>query len=46
VKCSTSQVQNVLKITEEENLELIRESIEYLLENEKEVIIDMEHFFD
>jgi 2-isopropylmalate synthase len=39
-------VKNVLHITPKENLEIIRESIEYLKENKKIVIYDAEHFFD
>jgi 2-isopropylmalate synthase len=46
VKCSISQVTNVLKIDLEENLKLIKESIEYLKNQNKYVIIDLEHFFD
>jgi len=45
VKCSPSQI-NALKISKEDNLELIRSSIKYLIDNDKEVIIDLEHFFD
>jgi len=39
-------VKNVLHVTPKENLEIIRESIEYLKENKKMVIYDAEHFFD
>ncbi len=39
-------VSNVLHITPEENLEIIRESIEYLKDNKRMVIYDAEHFFD
>ncbi len=39
-------VKDVLKITPEENLSLIGESIEYLISNGREVIYDAEHFFD
>ncbi|NBC65546.1 MAG: citramalate synthase [Bacteroidetes bacterium] len=39
-------VREALKITPEENLELISGSIEFLKENGKEVIYDAEHFFD
>jgi 2-isopropylmalate synthase len=35
-----------LKITEEENLKLISETVRYLKEHGKEVIFDAEHFFD
>lgn len=39
-------VREALKITPEENLELISGSIEFLKGNDKEVIYDAEHFFD
>lgn len=39
-------VREALKITPEENLELISGSIEFLKGNGKEVIYDAEHFFD
>lgn len=39
-------VKNVLKITPEENLKLISESVAYLKDHKKEVIYDAEHFFD
>ncbi|MDR9408392.1 MAG: citramalate synthase [Balneolaceae bacterium] len=39
-------VHEALKITPEENLELISGSIEFLKKNGKEVIYDAEHFFD
>lgn len=39
-------VKEALKITPEENLELISGSIKYLKEHGKEVIYDAEHFFD
>ncbi|MCX7698476.1 MAG: citramalate synthase [Candidatus Goldbacteria bacterium] len=39
-------VKNVLHITPEENLQIIKESIEYLKDNKKIVIYDAEHFFD
>lgn len=45
VKCSPSQIK-ALKITKEENLWLIKDSIKYLKDNNIEVIIDLEHFFD
>ncbi|MDD3120436.1 MAG: hypothetical protein PHF46_03450, partial [Candidatus Gracilibacteria bacterium] len=46
VKCSDSQVGKVLKISQEENLGLIKDSIWYLKEKGKRVVVDMEHFFD
>lgn len=39
-------VKEALQITEEENLELISDSVAYLKKNEKEVVYDAEHFFD
>ncbi len=36
----------VLRVSAEENLELIESSIRYLVENGREVIYDAEHFFD
>ena len=45
-KTSKSQVLEVLETTEEENLLMIAESIQYLENKGKEVIFDAEHFFD
>jgi len=39
-------VKNVLHVTPEENLKMIKESIEYLKDNKKTVVYDPEHFFD
>ena len=39
-------VEKVIKTTLEENLAMIYESVEYLKENDREVIYDAEHFFD
>jgi 2-isopropylmalate synthase len=39
-------IKEILKISLEENLELITDTISYLKENGKEVIFDAEHFFD
>jgi len=39
-------VREALKITPDENLKLISESVSYLKEKGKEVIYDAEHFFD
>lgn len=39
-------VTEVLKITFEDNLKLIRDSISFLRENGKKVIFDAEHYFD
>lgn len=39
-------VMEILKIQPEENLEIIRDTVEFLKNNGKEVIFDAEHFFD
>ena len=39
-------VKEALQITEEENLDLIADSVAYLKKNGKEVVYDAEHFFD
>jgi 2-isopropylmalate synthase len=39
-------VEKALRVTREQNLAMIRESIAFLKENSKEVIFDAEHFFD
>ena len=39
-------VKQALKITPEENLDIIRSSVNYLKQHDKEVIYDAEHFFD
>ncbi|MCF7805051.1 MAG: citramalate synthase [Candidatus Marinimicrobia bacterium] len=39
-------VEQALKIKPEENLDLIRNSVEFLKQHDKEVIYDAEHFFD
>ena len=45
-KSSLFQVENILKTTPQENLEMIRDSIEFLIDNNIEVYFDCEHFFD
>lgn len=45
-KSSDFHVKEILKTTLDENLKLIKESIEYLKKHQKEVIFDGEHFFD
>ena len=40
------QVTDILKTTLEENLHMIKDTIKYLYDKEKEVIFDAEHFFD
>ena len=39
-------VEQVMKNTLKENLAMIRDSVEYLKKNDREVIYDAEHFFD
>ncbi|MGA9407398.1 MAG: citramalate synthase [Bacteroidota bacterium] len=39
-------VKSALQISEEENLEIIEDSVRYLKKNGKEVVYDAEHFFD
>ncbi len=39
-------VKAALQISEEENLEIIEDSVRYLKKNNKEVVYDAEHFFD
>jgi len=39
-------VERALRITPEENLKLIRNSVQFLKQHNKEVIYDAEHFFD
>ncbi len=39
-------VKEALQITEEENLEIISDSVSFLKKNGKEVVYDAEHFFD
>jgi 2-isopropylmalate synthase len=45
-KSSVLQAETVLKVTREENLSMIGESIAYLLAHGKRVLFDAEHFFD
>jgi len=45
-KAWTEHVQRVLETDTEENLAMIFESIEYLKNQGREVIFDLEHFFD
>ena len=40
------QVENVLRISPEENLNIIEDSVRFLKSNGKEVVYDAEHFFD
>ena len=45
-KSSLFQVKNVLGITEDENLSMLKDSFNYLHIKNKEAIYDAEHFFD
>ncbi len=45
-KSSTFQVKEALNISEDENLEMIKDSIEEIKKKNKEPIFDAEHFFD
>lgn len=45
-KSSQRQVVDVLQTTEEENLSMIADSVEYLRAQGREVVFDAEHFFD
>jgi len=39
-------VERALRVTEEENLKLISETVRYLKDHDREVVYDAEHFFD
>ena len=45
-KGSAEQVANILKVSLEENLRMITDSIRYLKSRERRVLFDAEHFFD
>lgn len=45
-KSDIRHVERALRTTPEENLEMIRDSVSYLVEHDREVFIDVEHFFD
>ena len=45
-KTSDFHVAEVLRISEQENLDMIAETVEYLCQQGREVIYDAEHFFD
>jgi 2-isopropylmalate synthase len=45
-KSSYKQIQNTLKASPEENLDMLRESIEHLRSHGRRVFVDAEHFFD
>ena len=45
-KSSSFHVENALEISKDENLKMIRDSIEHIKTKNKEPIFDAEHFFD
>ncbi len=45
-KSSAKQVEGVMKISLEENLNMVKESVEYLKSKGKKVFLDAEHYFD
>lgn len=45
-KSSSRQVENTLKASPEENLDMLRESVEFLRSRGLRVFVDAEHFFD
>jgi len=46
VKSHPWQVTEILRATREENLQMIHDSVEYLVKLGKTVLVDLEHFFD
>jgi 2-isopropylmalate synthase len=46
VKAHSWQVTEILRATREENLQMIRDSVEYLVKLGRTVLVDLEHFFD
>lgn len=45
-KAHAWQVEEILKTTREENLEMIRDTVSYLVSQGRRVFVDLEHFFD
>ncbi|MDO4550906.1 MAG: citramalate synthase [Planctomycetia bacterium] len=45
-KSSYFQAVNILRVSEEENLAMIRETINFIVSHNRNVIFDAEHFFD
>jgi 2-isopropylmalate synthase len=45
-KSSLSQVEDVLRVSREENIAMIGESVKFLVREGKRVLFDAEHFFD
>lgn len=45
-KCWNLHVTDVFRVTLDQNLDMIRDTVSFLVENGREVIFDAEHFFD
>lgn len=45
-KSDVMHVEEALKVTLEENLRMVQESVEFLVQNGRRVFVDCEHFFD
>lgn len=45
-KCSDYHVEQVLQTTLEEGVAMVSDSVKYLTNNDRQVLVDMEHFFD
>ncbi|MFQ3548728.1 MAG: citramalate synthase [Armatimonadota bacterium] len=45
-KSWTLHVDEVLRVSRDENLEIIRDTVKFLVDNGREVFFDAEHFFD
>ena len=45
-KCWTLHVEEVLRVSRQENLDMIAESIAHLVDHGRQVFLDAEHFFD
>src|SRR5690625_4269560 len=45
-KSDIRHVERALRTTGEENLRMISDTVRYLRDNDREVVVDLEHFFD
>lgn len=45
-KSHSWQVEEILRTTREENIEMITDSVQYLVNQDRQVFVDLEHFFD
>ena len=45
-KCSDYHVEQVLQTTLDEGVAMVSDSVKYLTSNDRQVLVDMEHFFD